>query len=85
MEINYFAAARAARGVEQEKRENPPATLGELLDELAAENPEPPAPGLALGEVLDRCSFLLDGHRAPRDAALDGIERLDILPPFAGG
>ncbi|MCF4005656.1 MoaD/ThiS family protein [Corynebacterium uropygiale] len=85
MEIYYFAAARAARGLEREERAEVPGTLDELLRELAAEAADAAGPGLRLAEVLERCTFLLDGRRSPREASLEGVGRLDILPPFAGG
>ncbi len=84
VEIHYFAAARAAAGVSHEQIAAP-ATLGELLDTVAAEHSGTTEAGMSLGEVLDRCTFLVDGKNAERAASLTGATRVDVLPPFAGG
>jgi sulfur-carrier protein len=79
--VRYYAAARAAAGVETESVEVPPgATVDTLLKTVRATH------GDEFGQVLDRCSFLLD-EVAVRDRELslhDGA-LLDVLPPFAGG
>ena len=79
--VRYFAAARAAAGVETETVQVPPgATVDILLKTVRARH------GDEFGRVLDRCSFLLD-EVAVRDRELslhDGA-LLDMLPPFAGG
>jgi sulfur-carrier protein len=79
--VRYYAAARAAAGVETESVEVPPgATVDILLETVRATH------GDEFGQVLDRCSFLLD-EVAVRDRELslhDGA-LLDVLPPFAGG
>ena len=79
--VRYYAAARAAAGVETESVEVPPgATVDILLKTVRATH------GDELARVLDRCSFLLD-EVAVRDRELslhDGA-LLDVLPPFAGG
>ena len=81
MIVRYFAAARAAAGVSEEVVEA--ATLGAALALVRA------AHGPRLGEVLDRCSFLVDGNpvglRDPHDVTLDPQSVADCLPPFAGG
>lgn len=83
MRIHYFAAARAAAGVAEEEVGEYP-TLEHLLADASLRHPAPHT-GLALGEVLTRCTFLVDGCRADRDAPLAGASRVDVLPPFAGG
>jgi molybdopterin converting factor small subunit len=79
--VRYYAAARAAAGVETESVEvSPGATVDILLKTVRATH------GDDLGRVLDRSSFLLD-EVAVRDRELslhDGA-LLDVLPPFAGG
>jgi molybdopterin converting factor small subunit len=79
--VRYFAAARAAAGVETETVDVPSgATVEILLKTIRA------AHGDVLGRVLDRCSFLLD-EVAVRDRHIpvhDGAV-VDVLPPFAGG
>lgn len=81
MIVRYFAAARAAAGVGEEAVQA--GTVGEALAAVRA------ARGPRLGEVLDRCSFLVDGNpvglRDPYDVALAPDSVLDCLPPFAGG
>ena len=79
--VRYFAAARAAAGVESEPVDVPPgATLDILLKTVRT------AHGDELGRVLDRCSFLLD-EVAVRDLGtpLTDASTVDVLPPFAGG
>jgi molybdopterin synthase sulfur carrier subunit len=78
--VRYFAAARAAAGVDAETvTVAPGATVGELLDTLRTR-------GTALAVVLERCSFLCDGI-AVRDVGkvLGTHQTVDVLPPFAGG
>ncbi|GAA0925567.1 MoaD/ThiS family protein [Pseudonocardia zijingensis] len=77
--VRYFAAARAAAGVETESLE----VAGTVDDAVRAIRTRH---GAELGRVLDRCSFLLD-EVAVRDRAtpLPAGATLDVLPPFAGG
>jgi sulfur-carrier protein len=79
--VRYFAAARAAAGVETEDVDVPPgATVDILLKTVRASH------GDDLGRVLDRCSFLLDEVAVrDRDLPLHGGALIDVLPPFAGG
>jgi len=79
--VRYFAAARAAAGVEAEKVPVATgATVDDLLTTMRAQH------GGEFARVLDRCSFLLD-EVAVRDRAtpLGTAATLDVLPPFAGG
>jgi molybdopterin converting factor small subunit len=76
--VRYFAAARAAAGVSEEKLDAP--TLAVLLDTMSERH------GSALASVLARCSFLVDGlacHNRGTPLAADTV--VDVLPPFAGG
>lgn len=78
--VRYFAAARAAAGVESENLTLPAGTtVQDLVDELASRSQE-------LSRVLARCSYLCDGV-AVRDTGirLSNAQTLDVLPPFAGG
>ena len=79
--VRYFAAARAAAGVETDEVALPPgATVDILLKTVRA------ARGDDLGRVLDRCSFLLDEVAVrDRDLPLHDGALVDVLPPFAGG
>jgi molybdopterin converting factor small subunit len=81
IEVRYFAAARAAAGVEAEKIQlDDGATVGDVLAALRAGH------GPDLARVLERCSYLLD-EVAVRDptAPVRSASTLDVLPPFAGG
>jgi molybdopterin converting factor small subunit len=76
-EVHLFAAARAAVGAPQVMVEA--GTLGAVLDALSAAHP-------AFVPVRARCSFLVDGLAAIDPAIPIGPEqRVDVLPPFAGG
>ena len=78
--VRYFAAARAAAGVESEiVGVEPGETVADLLATLGARGPQ-------LAVVLTRCSFLCDGV-AVRDVQqpLGTNQIVDVLPPFAGG
>ncbi|TFD87387.1 MoaD/ThiS family protein [Cryobacterium lactosi] len=77
VQVRYYAAAKAATGVAEETRELPDgATIGVFLDELGSTSPQ----------VFARCSFILNGTAtADRGRLLDEGDRLDVLPPFAGG
>lgn len=93
MNVRFFAAAAAATGVEEQRVDLAaltaagPFTLADLSALLAASFPvsasshTPP-----LGEILTRCSFLLN-EVAARDlsAQLTPGDVVDVLPPFAGG
>lgn len=79
--VRYYAAARAAAGVAEEKLspEQTP-TLGALRMQLSALH------GERLAAILTVASFLVDGTSS-RDAtaALPADCTVDVLPPFAGG
>lgn len=78
--VRYFAAARAAAGVESETVSlRSGSTLAQLVENLANR-------GTPLAAVLRRCSYLRDGF-AVRDEAtvLSAGDLVDVLPPFAGG
>jgi sulfur-carrier protein len=76
--VRYFAGARSAAGVAEEKVAA--GTLGALIDTLSARH------GARLAAVLTGCSFLVDGlARRDRDTVLAPDAVIDVLPPFAGG
>ena len=79
--VRYFAGARAAAGVAEERVELP-SDRSSVADALAAVR----ARRSGLDRVLPSCSFLLDGVAVHDHATAvpDGGE-LDVLPPFAGG
>ena len=75
-EVRYFAAAAEAAGRDTEVLDA--ASVGELRDELTARY------GDAMARVLRNGSFLVDGV-VSRDPDATIGERVDVLPPFAGG
>jgi molybdopterin synthase sulfur carrier subunit len=78
--IRYFAAARAAAGMEEETLAVLDGTsVTDLVEQLSARNP-------SLATVLARCSFLCDGIAVRNRAEpLRTNQTVDVLPPFAGG
>lgn len=75
--VRYWAAARAATGLDAEQLAAP-ATVGELTAALVAAHP-------ALDVVLPVCSLLVDGMASGPDDPLTPGVVLEVLPPFAGG
>ncbi|MFJ2551417.1 MoaD/ThiS family protein [Microbacterium sp. NPDC087591] len=74
--VRYFAAAAEAAGTDSEERSE--TSLVALRAAVVTEHP-------ALADILPRCAVMVDGVRSDGDLALDDIELIDILPPFAGG
>ncbi len=81
--MRYWAAAKQAAGVAEETVSAE--TLGDALDAALAGR----RGAAALGAVLARSSFLVDGSpvgtRAPKDVLLTESAVVEVLPPFAGG
>lgn len=80
VKVRYFAAARAAAGVDAETVSlAPEGTIADLVADLRTRS-------ATLSKVLDRCSFLCD-EVAVRDVdkPLQTNQTVDVLPPFAGG
>jgi molybdopterin synthase sulfur carrier subunit len=81
--IRYWAAARAAAGVEAEPAEA--GTLAEALEQVAARRGEPGR----LRSVLATSSFLVNGApatwRTAADLVLQDSAVIEVLPQFAGG
>ena len=75
-DVRLFAAAASAAGTPATTTEA--ATLTALQNDLIDRFP-------AIGPVLLRCSFLVDGLVTQQDVPLDGVRQVDVLPPFAGG
>src|SRR3954469_17719262 len=75
--VRYFAAAAEAAGREEEVLEVEP-TAGAVRAVLADRY------GPAMARVLGVGSLLVDGV-VTRDPARPVRERVDVLPPFAGG
>ena len=82
--VRFWAAARAATGLEREAIAVPleGIDLGDLMSELTARHTE-------LVRVLAVASLLVDGHPHGRAAPAQGKALpgalVEILPPFAGG
>lgn len=78
--VRYFAAAKAAAGIESETLVLPTGTtVADLVEQLANR-------GTHLAAVLNRCSYLRDGIAVRDEAsALSAGDTVDVLPPFAGG
>jgi molybdopterin converting factor small subunit len=76
--VRYFAGARAAAGLAEERVEAE--SVADLVSRLGV------AHGARLARTLTACSFLVDGT-AVRDlsSALPEHATVDVLPPFAGG
>ena len=78
--VRYFAAARAAAGVDSEDLD---VAAGTTIDDLVAMLT---TRGPKLAGVLQRCSFLCDGVAVrDRTESLRTKATVDVLPPFAGG
>jgi molybdopterin synthase sulfur carrier subunit len=81
--IRYWAAARAAAGVDAESVDA--GTLAEALEVIVARRGEDGR----LRSVLATSSYLIDGasagRRVPADLALNDAAVIEILPQFAGG
>jgi molybdopterin synthase sulfur carrier subunit len=78
--VRYFAAARAAAGIDEETLDLAPgSTLADLVAQIGARSPK-------FAAVLERCSYLCDGVAVRNRAeALRTNQTVDVLPPFAGG
>ena len=77
--VRYFAAAADAAGREEETLEVADgATIGALKEQLIERY------GDLMRRVVESGSFLVDGIVRKDDAHSIG-ERVDVLPPFAGG
>ncbi|GAA0685208.1 MoaD/ThiS family protein [Kitasatospora atroaurantiaca] len=81
--IRYWAAAKAAAGIAEEPYEA--TTLAEALAAARARHADRPR----LLQVLDHCSYLVDGAQVgARDHAVVPLTEggtVEVLPPFAGG
>jgi molybdopterin converting factor small subunit len=82
--VRYWAAAKAAAGLPEE-RYPAPGDLAGLLDAVRERH----GADARLAEVLRRCSYLVDemspGTRDPSDVPVPDGAVVDVLPPFAGG
>jgi molybdopterin converting factor small subunit len=78
--VRFFAGAQAAAGTGQEQLTlTAPATVGSLAEELSGRF------GPDLTRVLAAASYLVDELAATPARPLRDGDRIDVLPPFAGG
>ena len=87
-DVRFFAGAAHAFGTSEQRVEFEGTTLGDLLDALRSVAIAGAGPDA--GEVLGRCSFLVNAvsendQKAHLVASESGTIRVDVLPPFAGG
>jgi len=75
--VRYWAGARAAAGVDEERLAGV-ATVADLVARLAAAHP-------ALEMVLPVCSVLVGGRASTGDDPVPAGAVIEVLPPFAGG
>ena len=81
IELRYFAAAAEAAGRTEERLELPAGTtLAALREQLAGR-------GLEMARIIGVSSYLVNALSTPADslAPLADGDRVDVLPPFAGG
>ncbi|MFZ2228572.1 MAG: MoaD/ThiS family protein [Candidatus Nanopelagicaceae bacterium] len=75
--VRFYAAARDAAGSAEITVS--PSSLTNLLHDISKDNSR-------LSQVLQRCSFLLDGAIChDREVVIQAGSTVDVLPPFAGG
>jgi sulfur-carrier protein len=84
--VRYWAAARAAAGVEQDVLEvSDGATLADVLAEVRAVHADRPR----LADIVAICSVLVGerpvGASDPAQVRLSAGDVVELLPPFAGG
>ena len=84
--VRYWAAARAAAGVESDTVEvGSGTTLAELFKQVHALHRDRPK----LADVVSVCSVLVGerpvGATDPADVVLRPGDTVELLPPFAGG
>ena len=77
VEVRYFAAARAAAGVDNARFS--PAPLASIIADACSNNP-------ALSHVISQCSFLVDSVVVHNEnIQINAGSVVDVLPRFAGG
>ena len=86
--LRYWAAAKDAAGVAEEKVEAQNLATA-LAEGLAAAQGRPGNRAERLKLVMARSSFLVDGEpagtRAPESVPVADDSVIEVLPPFAGG
>jgi len=84
--VRYWAAARAAAGIDSETLlVGDGTTLRDVLDRVRKAHPDRPR----LPEVIGVCSILVGerpvGSTDPADVPIRAGDTVELLPPFAGG
>ena len=86
--MRYWAAARAAAGVEQDVVDVPDEgtrSLASVLEEVVRDRPG----NRRFADVVEMCSVLVGevpvGARPHDEVELHGGDVVELLPPFAGG
>jgi molybdopterin converting factor small subunit len=84
--VRYWAAARAAAGVAEDRVPvDGPVALADLRDRALALHPDSPR----LAQVVAACSVLVGdrplGTRDPAAVLVEPGTSVEFLPPFAGG
>ena len=75
--VNFYAAARGARGVSESAIAG--STLGEVIASESSKYPQ-------LVAILPGCSYLINGAaESDNDIKISAEDVIDILPRFAGG
>lgn len=89
MLVHFFAAARAAAACSTyevpEQVVASAVSLADVVDHLGSVFTGSTPAGMPFVQVLEQCSFLVDGVASALDVPVAGAARLDVLPPFAGG
>jgi sulfur-carrier protein len=85
-QVRYWAAARAAAGVESDTvKVGAGTTLADVLREVRRLHADRPR----LDDVISVCSVLVGdrpvGGREPEDVPVRPGDTVELLPPFAGG
>ena len=75
--VRYWAGARAAAGVDEERVDGV-TTVAELTARLLEVRP-------GLAAVLPVCTVLVDGLASSADDPVPAGVVVEVLPPFAGG
>lgn len=84
--MRYWASARAAAGVDEDRLDvDGPLSLSEVRDRAVALHPD----AHRLADVVKACSVLLDdeplGRRDAASVMVAPGTSVEFLPPFAGG
>ena len=74
--VRYWAGARAAAGVDEDRV--PPGSVASALAQVTGRHP-------GLSAVAEVSTLLVDGRVVDAEHELSDGDVLEVLPPFAGG